>query len=185
MARDPCQPPPPPRHSCIFSLLSFSLFLPPLISPFCFLPTRLLIPHFPLSPSGSLYPLRLLPPSPFFRSVRHRGTNYGGYIGRGRHFVRSFTRTQRTYIRTYAHAKMDISPSTASALGSIIATLFIQATGPAEPCLTVRVSPRRKPRVFSLTLAPFPARLCLFLPLLQPFFFLFRPESNIELQVSR
>lgn len=102
MARDSCQP--SPWHSCLLPSLYFS---PPSCGPLCFLPTRLLIPHFPLSIRSlclSLSPPRS-PPYHLFSSLRHRGTNYGGYMSAEGDilFVRAHA---RTHARTHAHAEM-------------------------------------------------------------------------------
>lgn len=128
----------------------FSLFFSPLLwAPLCFLPTRLLIPHFPLSIrslclSLSPPPAAPLPPYHLFRSLRHRGTNYGGYMSAEGDIL-----FVRAHARTHAHAEMDIVvvvvvDGVRTGI-DIRAMLFIRATKRTEPYFTVRVSQRRKP----------------------------------------
>lgn len=96
MARDPCQP--SPWHSCLLPSLYFS---PPFLWPPLLLANPPFNPAFPaLDPIPVPVPLppAPLPPYHLFRSLRHRGTNYGGYMSAEGDIL--FVPCTRTYART-------------------------------------------------------------------------------------
>lgn len=167
-----------PPGTVVFSLLS--IFLPPSCGPLCFLPTRLLIPHFPLSIRSLCLSLSSPRPPRFLPTIFSAPSDIVALIMVDICRPRATFCSFRAHARTHAHAEMDIVVVVVDGVRTgidIRAMLFIRATKRTEPYFTVRVSQRpESPFLFPRS---FPLYSFSFF-----FFSFFLSERNIEFQVG-